>query len=174
MYIIPFCLGMLGIFALGYGGYLISLGARTFAWPATDGIVRSSEMQTCHEPVGGRGCVTYYSALVRYVYWIDGKEFSGFRIRLQLLESSDVSFAKRDLHKYPIGKCIKVHYSPANPADSVLEPGIAAVYWFFFGLGGLLLLLAIFLGRVFLSGNKKSRSKNATVGPGLSVPTLSS
>jgi hypothetical protein len=120
------------------GGYYLIKSSKSSSWPSTDGVVKTAELKT---QLGGKS--TTYGADVSYDYFVGGKPFTGYRIRMVSVESSKKADAQQDLAKYPVGGKVKVFYSPGDPADSVLEPGIQPSSWFLPGVGGAFILISL-------------------------------
>jgi hypothetical protein len=76
--------------------------------------------------------------VVEYPFHANGRDQTGKRIAYRVLASRDEKEAQAFVKKYPVGAKVKVTYDPANPQDSVLEPGPEGtkvltydVIWFF-------------------------------------------
>jgi len=139
---------LIGLCASIYGGCLLIKSAQSASWPSTDGIVKTAEMGSQSDSHG-----TTYAAELKYDYQVDGKALTGNKIRTVKVSSSSGSDARKDLNKYPVGAKVKVFYSPTDPADCVLEPGIHPSSWLWLGLGSafvafplILILLALVYG----------------------------
>ena len=149
---------VLGLFLgliLAAGGWLVAFSvgkpirdraAASTAWPTADGRITRSELERFRDE--GR---TMYSADVAYDYAVAGKTFSGGRVWFgDDFRSSSISTWRRLVDRYPVGMVVKVHYDPAEPGESVLEPGAtwsgSAIYLIGLGMlavGSLILLSAI-------------------------------
>lgn len=126
------------------GGYFLTYrvgkpirdkAAASIAWPATDGRITGSKVERVKR--GGEGKATY-TADITYEYALDGRTFEGDRVWFgDDYSASDASAFRAAVGRYPVGSAVKVHYDPAEPAESVLEPGPtwsgSALY--FIGLG---------------------------------------
>jgi len=121
---------LMGTAILIYGGYMLHKSAQSSSWPSVDGVIRTVKIEEQTSNSGDHGPSTTYAAGVTYDYAFDGKTFSGNRIRMVRVFSSDQSYAMEDERRYPVGKTVKVFYSPTDPADSVLEPGVHPSSWF--------------------------------------------
>ena len=87
-------------------------------YPSVVGAITHSEVDAHHDGDG-----TTYSADVKYVYTVDGREHRGDRYRYGEMASSDRN-AHRIVASLPVGKEVPVYYEPADPADAVLKTGI--------------------------------------------------
>lgn len=89
------------------------------SWPTTEGrVVRSSLEERRDE---GKRQVT---ADIGYEYELDGKAFTGTRVWFGDDYWSSPGAEFRDaVARYPVGRPLEVHYDPAAPDESVLEPG---------------------------------------------------
>lgn len=89
------------------------------SWPIAEGrVVRSALDERRDE---GKQQVT---ADIGYEYELDGKAFMGTRVWFSDDYWSSPGSEFRDaVARYPVGTPLKVHYDPAVPDESVLEPG---------------------------------------------------
>lgn len=113
-------IGVLLVFALVLGGFGWSkyrLGQASTSWPTVDGQIASAKLDSTRSD--GK---TKYQPAVSYNYTVDGTSYAGTRISAI---SSYSSRTKADavLARYRTGTRVTVHYDPANPRSSVLEPG---------------------------------------------------
>lgn len=92
----------------------------TRAWPSVPGTVLASYVRV------NRGRGINYTPMVQYAYSVQGKQYTGFRIS-SVEYGEPESDAEAVITKYPVGKPTLVHYDPANPLTSVLQPGAT---WF--------------------------------------------
>jgi hypothetical protein len=117
------------------------------AWPATEGRITASRVERVKHGGGGKAT---YTAEITYEYALDGQTFEGDRVWFgDDYSASDASVFRAAVGRYPAGKAVKVHYDPAEPAESVLEPGStwsgSALYLIGLGLmtlGGMILVSA--------------------------------
>lgn len=152
-------MGSLGarLFALvfiGVGGTIIFFGVQTLLkanesthWPMVEGTIVISVVDSKRGDENG----TTYHAEVLYEYVIEKKTQSSNKIAFGSFGTSNPSYARRIVNKYPAGSKVMIYYSPKNYAESVLEPGITAKVFFLpcFGAVFLLVGLALF---IFLPG----------------------
>lgn len=85
------------------------------AWPVTDGVVVSSQVQ--------RGCKNLASYLpdVRYRYTVGQQEYLARRIQFGDNLCRSKSDAERIVSAYSEGKSIQVHFDPASPNNAALN-----------------------------------------------------
>lgn len=133
----PLIVGILT--ALGLGGLLgglwllrrmRALGAASRKWPSTSGVVTSSEVATYKTKVGDR-----FMAKVAYDYNVRDTSYVGDQLRFGNYAGARAR-AEADAARYKVGTPVEVHYDPAKPQTSVLEPGADA-----FSTGGLVLAI---------------------------------
>lgn len=139
------------------GGYFLTYrigkplrdrAAASTAWPATEGWITASRVERVKQR--GEGKETY-TADITYEYSVDGRNFEGDRVWFgDDYSASDASAFRAAVGRYPVGSAVKVHYDPAEPAESVLEPGPtwsgSILYFIGLGLmtlGGLVALSAV-------------------------------
>jgi hypothetical protein len=126
------------------GGYFLTYrvgkpirdkAAASIAWPATDGRITGSKVERVKR--GGEDKATY-TADITYEYALDGRTFEGDRVWFgDDYSATDASAFRAAVGRYPVGSAVKVHYDPAEPAESVLEPGptLSGSALYFIGLG---------------------------------------
>ena len=89
------------------------------SWPIAEGRVIRSALDERRDE--GKQLVT---ADIGYEYELDGKAFTGTRVWFgDDYWSSPGSEFRDAVARYPVGTPLKVHYDPAAPDASVLEPG---------------------------------------------------
>lgn len=91
------------------------------AWPQVSATVTESSLNRDYD--GGK----YYRFKVAYRYEVNGREFVGEKLRVH--GNSAWLWAwpvERQVRQYPVGAVVSVYYSPKNPADAVLQPGLGA------------------------------------------------
>ncbi|MFA6114963.1 MAG: DUF3592 domain-containing protein [Sphingomonas sp.] len=84
-----------------------------------------------------------YEARVRYAYHAAGRRFTGDRLRVGArLKSSNEAMIRAAVAPYRAGARIRVHYDPARPGQSVLEPVPVSADLKTWLIGGIFLLAA--------------------------------
>lgn len=126
------------------GGYFLTYrigkplrdrAAASAAWPATEGRIIASRVARIKQRGGGKET---YTADITYEYSLDGRTFEGERVWFgDDYSASDASAFRAAVGRYPVGSAVKVHYDPAEPSESVLEPGPtwSGSVLYFVGLG---------------------------------------
>jgi hypothetical protein len=167
----------LGLFIV-VGAVLICVGfwnvvrsVRSEFWPTAEGVILSAKMESHRGQKGG----TTYSASMGYDYVVAGSHYDGSRFAIGAMSASG-QYAQGILDRYPVGKKVQVYYSPGDPQDSVLEPGIHGGTGICFGVG----IVFMLAGMMFRQGAKTSASaaQNAASGmtgrvaPGTQNPPL--
>ena len=131
---------------LGYGWFLVRkqrlVGAST-SWHKTNGIVR--DIAVGDDPDASA------SVAIRYDYAVDGKTYSGSRVRF--FDTYRNKAATNEVtERYRPGVSVTVYYDPANPQQAVLDRrgfGWSDVH--VLTLPALSLLFAIFILRAWLA-----------------------
>jgi hypothetical protein len=101
--------------ALTFLGFArIKTAAEAKRWPATKGIITSSEVS---------GAIKYYPT-VGYTYTIDNVVYTSDRISNINFNSKNRSVVEEFLKKYPLGSEVTIYYNDSDPSDAFLEPGI--------------------------------------------------
>jgi hypothetical protein len=125
-----------GLLALPIGIYGRRRARREQAWPTVKAVVRS----TAIAPVSAEQRHRFVPKLT-YEYAVAGKTYKGDRLDITRYKDFSESYARDYVAKRAVGTEVDVHYDPADPARSVLEPGAG-------GCGPLLFCL---VGGVFLA-----------------------
>jgi len=93
--------------------------AASAAWPSTEGRITRSRLDRSH-----RGGSTSVTADIGYEYAVAGAAHEGFRVWIgDDYSSSPGREFRAAVGRYPDGARVTVFYDPADPAESVLEPG---------------------------------------------------
>ena len=94
----------------------------TGAWPGIEGIILERMVAIEHDADG-----QIYRPVVRYKYELNGKLYRGSYIDWTTAAHRKYTSARQKLDNYDPGRRVRVHYDPANPTLSVLQPGPAIV-----------------------------------------------
>ncbi len=121
----PRLLPFIGIFALFWTGctlYFVQMictglldGLQTYAYSETPGIVSSSALEAHGDT---------HSAEVKYEYTVQGRRFTGTRIRYGTMAVHDRAFMQGLSDRFKKNAPISVYYARSNPAEAVLEKGV--------------------------------------------------
>lgn len=113
-------------------------------WPSAPGKIMSNAVKKFGfmRPV--------FAPFVEYAFKANGQDLVGKRIVYRVLATRNEPEAQAIAKKYSVGAAVKVTYNPADPLDSVLEPGPEGtkiltydVIWAF--CAGIFVLLTVFL-----------------------------
>lgn len=128
--------------------------ARTRVWPTVAGQIASSGVHEFHDLEQNQQASRWqalYRPEVTYSYELAGVRYTGDKVNMGgTVSASTDALARRVAAKYPVGVAVEVHYNPANPADSVLEPR-ATVLWLFWLMPAAVLALAYYVGYVAIN-----------------------
>jgi hypothetical protein len=97
---------------------------RSGSWPSVEGTVVSSRVKLGTSGTGNSRSTTY-EADVLFRYQVDGAAYENDVLRIGQVSTGWKSGAQEDVRRHPPGPGI-VYYDPAEPSNSVLEPGL---YW---------------------------------------------
>jgi hypothetical protein len=136
---LPFIIAGALLLYFGVRGLLIA--HESAGWPHTSATVISSAVKS-HSPARGQ---TQHQAEIRYEFVVQERRYDGYHSD----SSSDAGYAMSLVERYPKRSRITVYYKPDNPAESLLEPGLALKTWIM-PLGGLLFLIPGILMAIFL------------------------
>jgi len=145
--------GLIGLAFLGVGvGVALFLGLPTLqhakastSWPEAPGQITVSSIRT----QVNKGKRTYW-AEVDYEYTVDGAQHTGNTVSFGAARNSNRLLVEKVVDRYPVGQAVKVHYDPASPDVSVLEPGVTFGAYFGLILGGVFGVIGAWLVGAFL------------------------
>jgi hypothetical protein len=133
-------IGALIVFAAvfgGFGTYKYTVASASSSWPTTQSRITASRLDRT-----GSGSDTKYRPSVSYRYSVQGTDYTGKRIRAVSSYTSRGK-AESELARYPSGATVTVYYDPADPASSVLVPGVTMGIYLMLAVGVACLVLAI-------------------------------
>jgi hypothetical protein len=134
-------------------GMLRSQQATVRDWIKTNAlIVEAGVKEEERRPRGETGLITMWHPTVKYRYRAGDKTLVGETLRLyddDALWYSSIKLAMAAGKKWSKGKTVAVHYNPANPGESCLEPVTITPYLF---LGFTLLWMVLFPFMVSIMG----------------------
>lgn len=140
-------IGLLLSLFLGIG--MITTGLRNArssrlarSWPTTQGLITHSGITKEQQENDS----ILYTADVRYRYTVGGTQYNGSKLRFDSWTTSDMERATKEAARYPAQSNIAVHYDPANPATSVLEPDMGSATSVMLTAGIGLVATALILG----------------------------
>lgn len=120
---------VVGLFCL-YGGFKEFIAARQSTdWPTAPGVISTSEVERKQSTSRKSKSITFRAHVV-YAYEVGGKTMSSQRVAYGDYGSSDPSHAQEIISRFPANSQVTVYYHPHDPAQSVLEPGVAAQTFF--------------------------------------------
>ena len=143
---------IIGISVLGYGLSMLINGYATSTWPTTEATIIQCKIE--HKRVksnSNRGMTNVFMPKIEYNYSVDGKGYTGNRIRVV---DYSVSHGQSQviLDSYPVDSTVQVYYSPTEPEKSVLVPGIPHSSYLVCSIG---LFFMIISSGVYLLSRKK-------------------
>lgn len=143
---------LIGAVVALYGGCQVREGLATGSWPTTEGVITASNTTSkTRSSSSGSGRTRVYRAKIEYAYEVNGEHIVGHRITAQPRWRGSSRTADNDRLTYPRDAAVTVHYDPADPRSSVLEPGVntSSYGWL---AGGLLMLVVGVAARLGLFG----------------------
>ena len=147
--ILVVCLVAGGGFASYQGGKMIGNGFKSRNWPATQGRVVESSVDTrtvTKTSNNKRRTTTEYRATIRYEYVVNSTTYTNDRITVERpgYSGKDRGAAENSARAYPTGSAVTVYYDPRNPATAVLRTGAAGpASWILLALGPIFLVVAL-------------------------------
>lgn len=122
----------IGAIGIGCGVWTLLQTLKCERWPTTEAVITAATISHSKQE----------NASISYIYQVAGIPYTGNR----LASGQDMAHGRWILEKYPVGKKVPVHYSSADPQLAVLETGIHAGTWNYFGVGtGFMLFGWVFL-----------------------------
>lgn len=108
------------VFITWFGINWIQRGKAATHWPTTKARIARTEI-AIRQSKGTK----YYGPKIEYEYAIGNEKISGRNIAFGTTDQDDDDrrWAEKYLAKYPVGKTVTVFFNPADPHESVLEPG---------------------------------------------------
>ncbi len=113
-------LSVVGLFAIGSALRSKRLANTSQSWQGTQGRVIASEIKKSTSNDSDYGQSTSYEAVVRYMYSVAGKEYTGERVSFGVKNSSE-KLARETVARYPMDTSVTVYYDPKKPEQAVLE-----------------------------------------------------
>lgn len=133
--------------------------SRSQSWPTVQGEVTYSSIDRSssgfNNPRRQRRTTPSFSPSIRYVYQVKGVRYNGSRITL-IGWSGNINEARAAAGKYPVGAHVPVYYNPANPEDSLLEPGDQSNNLMAIGMGGLFVVIGAVGGYFWFRPSKRN------------------
>ena len=149
----------IGYFLIRYALKVTDKARQSLSWPSIEGdIAHSATLYETNRSPSSGGVTATYKADVSYRYQVNGKDYSSSTITL-LDVSSTLGRAQSIVDQYPDKSKVQVFYNPADPSESVLEPGnppgLFVLYLVsgMFSVGGLIFLVASLTGHVQMAAS---------------------
>jgi hypothetical protein len=144
---------LIGAGILIYARSVAAKARRSLSWPSAEGVISHSAVLLRTQQTSSPTNAAMYKADVAYRYEVKGRDYSSSQITL-MDYSSTAGRAEDIAARYPDGAGVSVYYNPADPSDSVLEPGstggipVLSLIGWAFAAGGLFFLYMSVTGRV--------------------------
>ena len=108
--------------------------ARAKRWPVVQGQIASVDVTNYvnkSDDDGRTRYTTMYRPQVVYSYDVNGVRYKGEGVPGSQMATSSEASAKKSAAKFNVGLLVQVHYDPANPTQSVVDPraGWAVLLW---------------------------------------------
>jgi hypothetical protein len=117
------CIGIWSAITLlfdGITGSTIVREQRAWDYPTVPAVVTASNLKKFDGKEG-----PLYSARIGFRYTVAGREYTSDRWSYGRWSTSDSAPARAVMARYPVGAHTTARYRPSNPADAVLEAGLA-------------------------------------------------
>jgi hypothetical protein len=140
---VGFCFLAFGFFFSLIGGYETYQGVKTKSWPAVEGKITHSKIESHLNKSSKRK----YSINIEYTYMIGDFMHRGENLRYGDNTYSSQYEANQAQRPWLKGKKVKVFYDPENPESSVLKTGMG-LSWLVVGFGMVFVILGLYLMRM--------------------------
>ncbi len=131
---------LVGLVVAVWGGVVVRNAFDSYRWESTSGTIFQSSI-TQHRSKG----TSTYAANIAYNYSVDGVSFTSMNIKFGQFSTSSRSSAEYWTKRYPVGKQVKVFYSPADHSQAVLERGVSVSSFFLLGVGSVFLVAGVYM-----------------------------
>ena len=166
--IVLFIMGIAGAALTIFLGIPMMMSAfESSGWPSAEGVITVSEFTTNRD--SDNGSVTH-GANVAYDYTVNGTLHTGSNVHFGQYGSSDPSYGRGIVNRYPVGKRVGVYYDPDDPSTSVLEPGAGWSSFMVSGIGALFALVGFIGG--FFQFKKYKRGESSPPSQTISPPPV--
>ncbi len=134
------------------------------AWPKVEGSIMHSHVsqsttRTRDSKSNSRERISHsYSAEIEYEFQVEGKTLRGSRVTAVSEQFGDEAHARAISEKYPLGAKVAVSYNPADPNESLLEPGRWSGSGLLFVFAGGFILLPLGFLRLIWQPNAVERA----------------
>jgi hypothetical protein len=127
------CLGFAALTALFVYGFMKQI-SRAKSWPVVRGRIESVDVTSYVNTSSDDGRTRYttmYRPQVVYSYEVKGVRYKGEGVPGSQVATSSEASAKKAAAKFTKGASVEVHYDPANPTQSAVDPraGWAVLLW---------------------------------------------
>ncbi|MBN1808753.1 MAG: DUF3592 domain-containing protein [Planctomycetes bacterium] len=145
-----------------YGNSVVAKAKASAGWPSAKGRIERSSLdsrrtRSTDSRGHGRETTSYYADIM-YSYTVDGRKYSGGKVRYGASSTSRAA-ADKLVEKYRAGEDVDVYYDPAKPEESVLEPGAVWQSYLMLGIGILLAIGGLLLFVWAMRGGGKARQQ---------------
>ena len=113
------CSAIIGVFD-GFAAWRIAHQELARGFPQADGTLARSEVELS----AGDAESAAYLPKIEYDYVVAGRPYTGNRYRYGTIGHTSHASVERIVRRYSPGHQTKVYYNPADPADSLLQPGL--------------------------------------------------
>jgi hypothetical protein len=146
-YFFMFILIITGLIITYLSGGLIIEGLQSTGWPHAEGTISYSEVGSFQSCNTHSGCTTSQLAEVGYNFSVNGSKYIGNNIATGGPSGNPYAIVAN----YSTGSKVTVYYSPSDPNNSVLQPGLQSNTIFYIFIGLLLIAVPSF----FIMGARK-------------------
>lgn len=115
--------GVIAMILIAYSAINLRQGGASKSWPSVEGKITRAQIVPREVVRAKKQKVVLYDAAIAYSYTVAGHEYTSEKVRTDLQAQPHTAEAERLIELYPVGRSVTVHYNPANPDDSLLEPG---------------------------------------------------
>jgi hypothetical protein len=149
---------VIGAVILRYAMRTAEKARQSESWPSTEGeIAHSATLYQTDSTPTNNGVATC-KADIAYRYKVRGANYSSSKVALLDLASSS-GRGQSIVQRYPDKSKVQVYYNPADPSESILEPGSVGEINFLYFVGGIFATAGVFFLIMSLTGHIHMASK---------------
>ncbi|WP_372367555.1 DUF3592 domain-containing protein [Candidatus Uabimicrobium sp. HlEnr_7] len=137
---------LIGLFGFVYSTYQIYMGVSSHSWPATKGLIVSSEVIKTSSKRR-----TSYEPEIKYTYKVHDKEYTG-DIYIFGYNSARLDEAEKVVAKYPENKEVRVYYKKTQPSIAVLKTGVPKTIFALFAIMLIIISIGSYKLRKYIKG----------------------
>ena len=143
----------IGAVILRYAMRTAEKARQSESWPSVEGEIAHSAILYNTDTTTTNGSVATYKADIAYRYKVNGANYSSSKVAFLDLASSSTGRAQSIVERYPDKSKVDVYYNPADPSESILEPGSTGGINVLYLIAGIFATAGVFFLIMSLTGH---------------------